>query len=173
MNGQMDWSDWDRKSLEEKGFVGWIRWADWPPPKAELPASAGGVYVLFRGSQSEPRFLDRSTGATHKKRDPSVGREALIANWVPAANVVYIGKADHHRLLRRLDEYRAMGARPTGSHWGGRLIWQLDDSSELLVAYLVLPPNEVPRNVEKEMIEGFRRRYGQPPFANDPHRLGR
>jgi len=169
----MDWSDWGRKSLEDKGFVGWIRWADWPPPLAVLPASAGGVYLLFRSSQSKPRFLDRSTGATHKRRDPSVGREALAANWVPSANVVYIGKADHHRLRGRLKEYQAMGARPTGSHWGGRLIWQLDDSSELLVAYLVLPPTAVPRIIEREMIEGFRQCYGKPPFANYPDRLGR
>ncbi|MGD9958812.1 hypothetical protein [Nocardioides sp.] len=160
----MDWSDWDQKSLEDKGLVGWIRWADWPPPKKELPASAGGVYVLFRRSQSEPRFLDRSTGATHKKRDPSLGRDALTANGVPAANVVYIGKADHHRLRGRLNEYQAMGAKPTGSHWGGRLIWQLSDSRKLLVAYLVLPPTDIPRNVETKMIEGFRRRYGKPPL---------
>lgn len=125
---------------------------------AELPASSGEVYVLFRRSHLEPTFLDRSTGATHKKRDPSMGPEALTANWVPAAKVVDIGRAHRHRLRGRLNECQAMGARPTGSHWGGRLIWQLEDSSELLVAYLVLPPTEIPRNVEKETIEGFRRR---------------
>ncbi len=105
----MGWEAWDRKALESKAFVGWIPWREWPPAPKDLPPSAGGVYVLYRESLGPPRFLARSIGATHKKRDPSVGREALDANWVAQANVVYIGKADHSRLLARLNEYRDMG----------------------------------------------------------------
>jgi hypothetical protein len=34
-------------------------------------------------------------------------------------------------------------------------------------------PDRVPFKVEKEMLAAFRCEYGKPPFANDPHRLGR
>jgi len=60
-----------------------------------------------------------------------------------------------------------------GKPRGGRLIWQLADSADLRIAYIVLPNTIVPRDVEKQMIDGFRHCYGKPPFANDPHRLGR
>jgi hypothetical protein len=105
-------------------------------------------------------FLDVSTGATHKRRDPTVSREALDANWVDEANVIYIGKADHQRLRDRLNKYRDMGARDAGRHWGGRLIWQLADSADLLIADKSLTPSTVPRAVEKQMISAFKGTYG-------------
>lgn len=33
-------------------------------------------------------------------------------------------------------------------------------------------PGEVPLAVEGAMLAEFRRQYGKPPFANDPHKLG-
>jgi len=170
--GTVAWNEWQRQTLEDQGFAGWTTWGEWPPANEALPSSAGGVYVVFRGSKLDPVFLEVSTSATHKNRDPSVGLDALQANWVPHANVVYIGKGNHNRLLLRLNEYRDMGMRRVGSHWGDRLIWQLADSADLRVAYLVLPTSTVPRDVERQMIAGFKHRYGKPPFANDPHRLG-
>lgn len=84
--------------------------------------------------------------------------------------MVYIGKADN--LRRRLREFACFGEGAPIGHWGGRLVWQIADSTELLVAWKGTP-GRVPRDVEAEMITGFRRAWGQPPFANEPHRLGR
>jgi hypothetical protein len=53
------------------------------------------------------------------------------------------------------------------------LIWQLDQSERLLVAWKTLPTETDPPAVEKAMIAAFRNDYGKPPFANDPDRLGR
>jgi hypothetical protein len=76
--------------------------------------------------------------------------------------LVYIGKAA--RLRTRLRQYRDHGQGKPVGHWGGRYIWQLSDSGELLVAWKVT--NDAPRLVEKEMLAAFVDRYGQLPFAN-------
>lgn len=34
-------------------------------------------------------------------------------------------------------------------------------------------PGEVPLAVEAAMLADFRRQYGKPPFANNPHMMGR
>ena len=117
----------------------------------------------------EPTFLDANPGGRFKGRDPSVSSEALRANWVDGAEVVYIGKADN--LRRRLREFARFGEGKPIGHWGGRLIWQLADSAELVVAWTETP-GRMPREVEVEMISAFRSAWGKPPFANEPHRLG-
>jgi hypothetical protein len=161
-------SHWSRAALERQGFQGWLsfkRLAD------ELPTVSreGGVYVV-QGRGSAPAFLDANPGGRFKGRDPTVSREALEANWVEGAEVVYIGKAD--QLQRRLREFMRFGAGTPVGHWGGRLIWQLARSNELLIAWRETP-GAVPKVVESEMIDAFRNVYGKPPFANEPHRLGR
>jgi hypothetical protein len=129
---------------------------------------AGGVYVVPRNG-GEPDFLAVNNGGRFKGRDPSVSRDALRANWVVGASVIYIGKADN--LKRRLWELMRFGAGEPVGHWGGRLIWQLADSDSLLVAWAETP-GQVPREVESTMITAFWAAWGKPPFANEPHRLG-
>lgn len=85
---------------------------------------------------------------------------------------MYIGKANHGRLRKRLEEFVDFGRGGKRRHWGGRLIWQLDMSGEVLVAWRVLPRKIVPKTVESQMIATFRADWGKAPFANDPHRLG-
>lgn len=158
--------EFSRRSLETSGFVGWIpftaiRGSDCP--------RAGGVYVVTYPNSGSVTFTDRSCGGRFKDKDPTVPGNALLANWVEAAEVVYIGKAD--QLKRRLTQFADFGAgRPVG-HWGGRLIWQLSKVAELRVAWKETPGRE-PVEVESELISAFRRVHGRPPFANDPHRLG-
>lgn len=156
-----------RGALEDDGFLGWI------PLRAvrdddDVPRS-GGVYVVVRALAGEPAFLALNPGGQFRGRDPSVTAEALRANWVDGAEVVYIGKADE--LRRRLHQFADFGAGKPVGHWGGRLIWQLADSETLLVAWKETPAR-VPVQVEAELISAFREYYGKPPFANNPHRLG-
>lgn len=166
MRGSRD--DWTRASLESSGFEGWVTFAGVSEQLGQL-SSDGGVYIVVR-SGGRPSFLTTNPGGRFKGRDPSVSDDALRANWVDDAEVVYIGKADN--LRRRLREFARFGEGVPIGHWGGRLIWQLADSAELLVAWRETP-GEIPRDIEAEMITAFRDAFGKPPFANEPHRLGR
>lgn len=156
-----------RSQLEAHGFVGWVTF-DYLLTADPCPTS-GGVYVVSRADQTAPCFLDRSCGGWFKGNDPTVPHDHLVANWVETAEVVYIGKANS--LRRRLREFAKFGAGQRIGHWGGRLIWQLEEAFSLLVAWKETPGLD-PAVVEANLIAEFRAAYGQPPFANDPHRLG-
>jgi hypothetical protein len=162
-------SPWTRAELEVTGFVGWITFEAMASQLAEVPQT-GGVYVVAQASGAKPDFLDANPGGRFKDKDPTVDAAALEANWVGGAQVIYIGKAD--QLRRRLRQFAQFGAGKPIGHWGGRLIWQLAGSTELLVAWRETL-GEVPNEVESRMLAEFRAAYGKPPFANDPHMLGR
>jgi hypothetical protein len=50
-------------------------------------------------------------------------------------------------------------------HWGGRYIWQLSNSDNLIICWK--PTKQDARDVESEMIEQFKREHnGCRPFAN-------
>ena len=157
----------NKRSLEEAGFVGWLPFADL---RSSSCPSTGGIYVVTYGGANPASYPDESCGGWFKGRNPSVPKEALIANWVADAEVVYIGKAD--QLKRRLRQFADFGAGKPIGHWGGRLIWQLPNVTDLRVAWKETP-GLVPLEAEAELIDLFRQTYGKPPFANDPHLLAR
>lgn len=171
-------SRFTRDGLSREGFEGWATFADLREANySQVPAETRGVYVILRPSSDHPAYLEESIAGWFKHRDPSVKPEELADNWVPGAVVVYIGKADWRRrnknpLRQRLKEFARIGAGRAVNHWGGRLIWQLQDSSELLVAWKGTP-GEDPKLVEDQLIADFRSAYGKPPFANNPHLRGR
>ena len=161
-------TQFNRLRLTADGFVGWVSF-DHLRAADPCPNDCG-VYVVARPDKSVPRFLDRSCGGWFKDRDPTVNRSDLEANWVADAEVVYIGKANCIR--RRLREFAKFGAGQKIGHWGGRLIWQLEEASRLLVAWKATPDID-PLVHEAKLLALFRDEYGKPPFANNPHLLGR
>jgi len=162
-------SAWSREALAEAGFEGWITFGELAEGLAAI-AAGPGVYIVVRPPAGTLEYRAANPGGRFKGRDPTVSPEALSANWVDGAEVIYIGEAGD--LRRRLREYMRFGEGAPIGHWGGRLIWQLADSPSALVAWRQTPGRD-PKQVESEMIAEFRESWGKPPFANEPHRLGR
>lgn len=159
--------NFDRASLEEDGFTGWLTFPDARASSA-IPTT-GGVYVVSYSGHRPVAFLPSNPGGRFKGRDPSVHADALAANWHDA-EVDYIGKAD--QLRRRIRQFADFGAGKAIGHWGGRLIWQLAEPEQLRIAWKETP-DRVPVEVEAELIASFRQQRGKPPFANSPNMLGR
>lgn len=158
--------EFTRPALEAAGFTGWVPFS---AIRTSACPTSGGVYVITYSGGDPARFVERSSGGWFKGKDPTVPPEALVANWVDGAEVVYIGKAD--QLKRRLKQFADFGVGKPVGHWGGRLIWQLPEIDKLSVAWKETP-GQVPVQVEAELISVFRQSYGKAPFANDPQRLG-
>lgn len=159
-------------TLRADGFSGFVTIRDLRRCKLDcVPSRRGdiGVYIVLRPEADLPVFLERSTGGRFKDRDPNVPQEILTKHRVPGAQIVYIGKAGipgkSATLRSRIGQYLDFGAgRPIG-HWGGRFIWHLPSSEELVVCWKPTP-EQIPRDVEQRMIQEFKKAFGVRPFAN-------
>lgn len=151
------------ETLKENGFKGFKTVAGFEV--ANLPAT-GGVYVVIRDKEEAPEFLETGTGGFFKRRNPNVSIELLQNRYLGDTNIVYIGKGNN--LKSRIKQLLRFGAGEAVSHYGGRLLWQLKDSSDLIIAWKESPLQD-PREVEKEMIRQFEAEHGALPFANLVH----
>jgi hypothetical protein len=160
------------ETLRREGFCGFLTVRELRQTKlACVPNGSSdiGVYIVVRPETAIPKFLQKSTGGFFKGRDPTVSIEELETHWVSHSPILYVGKAGSpgkKRTLRtRLREYLDFGLGRPVAHWGGRFIWQLPCSDQLLVCWK-RTPNAIPRLVERQMIEDFENAFGKLPFAN-------
>jgi hypothetical protein len=154
----------DHSSLEAEGFTGFVTFNELLESKlADVPTD-GGVYAVLRESDEPPAFLENNPGGRFKGKDPTVDISALEAKWVEDCTVIYLGKGDNRR--RRLREYARFGAGAPIGHWGGRYIWQLSDSAQLLVAWKVCGEEQSAAGLEGELLQRFLAEHGRMPFAN-------
>jgi hypothetical protein len=163
--------DFSDQALREEGFSGFVTFAELlAGALADVPTS-GGVYLVYRDDEAEPVFLDERPGGRFKGRNPTELVETLSGNWVPATQVMYIGKGDS--LRRRLKQFADFGAGKPVGHWGGRYIWQLADSADLLAAWREANTEETAAGAERALIERFKTSHGCLPFANIVDPTGR
>lgn len=158
-----------RQWVLDRGLVGFLTVAELRERGLAQVPDSPGVYAVVWGSTDAPEFLERSTGYHRKGKDPSVTITTLQAAWVRDSRLLYVGKAGFRdrkpSIRQRLRQYLDFGEGKPIGHWGGRYVWQLARSSELLVAWRATPGQE-PRQVESGLIAEFLRATGRLPFAN-------
>lgn len=150
------------ENYRKDGFTGFVPVSKLRSTASLLPDS-GGVYIVVRDSDNSPEFLANGTGGFFKGKNPNVGLEELESSYVAGSKVVYIGKATS--LKKRVGQLLRFGAGSAVGHWGGRYLWQLADSDNLLIAWKTTPTTD-PRAEEIKMLEEFVSRHGKLPFAN-------
>jgi hypothetical protein len=163
----MDFNNID--DIKKNGFVGFKTIRELFEKGSQLPAIKG-VYLVLYCEKNEPIFCNEGTGGHFRGKTPNVSIDKLNENWVKNTLVIYIGKAGGNgakpTLKSRLRQYFHFGRGKNVGHWGGRLIWQLKYSDELIVCWKTLQ-TETPRTVEASLIQEFKNQFeGQRPFAN-------
>lgn len=153
-----------RAVLMEAGFKGFVTFAELRERGIEKVPHVGGIYVVLREAEVGPVFLERSIGGHFKGKDPTVDIPILQAKWIDDSACMYIGKATD--LRRRLREYMRFGRGHRIGHWGGRYIWQVEGSEDLIVAWKAT--GEIsPRNAEMDLLLAFGEAFDDRlPFAN-------
>ena len=160
------------EDLREYGFVGFVPLKDWDESRVVgVTQSEGeGVYVVVRDATDVPIFLDEH----HRKPRPKRWSAAAAADrWVPGVQVLYFGKGPlrsstakrRKGLACRVGELQRHGYRGGANHYGGKLLWQIDDADALLIAWKPLAEGESAA-IESGRIRGFDRIMGRQPFAN-------
>lgn len=153
-------------ALRETGFGGFASISTLMRTECAEVQNVPGVYLVLRPSIAAPEFLEQSTGGHFKGKNPTVSISVLQQRWVEGAMVLYIGKAGptEGRTLR-VWEYMQFGKGIPIGHSGGKCVWQLRHSEDLLVCWKPTL-DEAPREVEKRLIQEFEAIYGKIPFAN-------
>jgi hypothetical protein len=135
-----------------------------------------GIYLVLYLHNNPPEFLTIGSGPNlyKKKKNPNVPVEELKLKWVENTIVINIGKAGGKNnkgietkatLRSRLIPYLKFGNGRDVTHYGGRYIWQLGNSNDLVICWKKLPEGE-PRAEEKKLIAAFKLQYKVRPFAN-------
>lgn len=162
----MDFNNIDE--IKKAGFVGFKKMNDLFKDNSAIPKTKG-VYLVLNPNYKKAEYLQIGTGGYFKERNPNVSPEILKSNWVENSLVVYIGKAGSETgnatLNSRLKQYFGFGQGKKIGHWGGRLIWQLKNSGNLIVCWKPLPTDE-PRSIEYQLINEFVASFSKLPFAN-------
>ena len=155
------------EEIKKEGFAGFKPMRELFKDSSVVPQERG-VYMVINLSK-EKEFLTVGTGGFFKGKNPNVSIQTLESNWVENSIVVYIGKAGGEgsgaTLQSRLGQYFRFGQGKNVGHYGGRLIWQLKNSADLVVCWKELP-TEDPRTVKSELIREFVSQFSKRPFAN-------
>lgn len=156
------------EEIKKAGFTGFKKMRELFVDSSSIPRTKG-VYLILNLDNKPPEFLPVGTGGYFKGKNPNLSIGELKSNWVDKTIVVYIGKAGKDSssatLNSRLRQYFGFGQGGNIGHYGGRLIWQLRNSNDLVVCWKALP-SEDPRNFEATLIKEFNAKYSNRPFAN-------
>lgn len=155
------------EDIKEQGFVGFKKIPDLMINSSMIPDKPG-VYMVLYTESNTPTFMNPGTGGFFKGKNPNVSSSFLLQNWVKNTVVVYIGKAggtsSSTTLSKRLRDYLRFWKGASVGHYGGRLIWQIKNSGDLVICWKTQITEE-PRNLEAGLIRRFLDEYEVRPFA--------
>lgn len=151
----------DIDELKKASFSGFKKMSELFLDSSMLPDN-NGVYLVLNIDNKPGQFLTVGSGGHFKGKDPNITLADLKSNWVDNTKVVYIGKATS--LRSRLRQYFGFGQGNNIGHYGGRLIWQIKYSKDLVVCWNSLTTN--PQEFEADLIRQFVKSFGCRPFAN-------
>lgn len=160
---------WTRVGLEAAGYQGFVTFSELRGRRA---ATKPGIYVVLRTVSTAPIFLP--TNPAGKSRNFTEQVDRLEQNWLPAAEVIYIGLATHGArrdgIHRRLKQFRRTGAGTADNHGGGVWIFQLADADDLIVCWRAADneSDDFVSALEHHLIADFAARepHRRWPFAN-------
>lgn len=163
-----------KDDLLKIGFAGFIRLKEIDNDFCIFP-DYKGLYIIYIEENSNASFCNPGTGGFFKGKNPNVTINELNEKWVEDTNILYIGRAGgtakngrvyKSTLKQRIMQYIKFGRGQNIGHWGGRYIWQIKESDDLMIAYRVLD-EENPVIKEQELIDEFKSHHnGRLPFAN-------
>lgn len=140
----------------------------------KLPENGGIYIVIYPHQWPEDLFMETGTGGHFKGKNPNVSLEELWGSWVEGADILYIGKAggvsrngkvSAATLKRRIIALLRFGSGKRVGHWGGRYLWQHEDSPDFRI-YWHSCIDENPVELEQKLIDEFKFEYSKKPFAN-------
>lgn len=156
----------DVEVMKKSGFTGFFTIGELMESKKVIPESKGVYFVLYL-SNIIPTFLEKGTGGYFKGKDPNVSLDILKTNWVEETKVVYIGrggqKGKKSTIHSRLSDYLRFGQGMNVGHWGGRYIYQIQNSEDLVICWKT---TDDPEKIESELISEYLDIYGKLPFGN-------
>jgi hypothetical protein len=154
--------------LKDHGFEGFKPISELFKDCTCVPQKPGIYMVLRPGTTIIPEFVSPGTGGKFKQRDPNVSEDRLASKWLKERLVVYIGKAGgagrKATLQSRIRLYLHFGQGKPAAHSGGRYVWQLKDSADLVLCWKT--SDKDPGALKADLIAKFSHTYGQRPFAN-------
>jgi len=154
-----------RSGLARAGYEGFRRIEDLHASECRDVPSESGIYIVVLPEAFEVRFLDQSPAGHFNGKDPTRPRSFLEARWVPDTDLLYVGSSKG--MKERIIKFLCFGVeRKPVAHWGGRLIWQIADSCDLLIGWRQCNDHET---AEKKLLTDFEATYGPLPFANLRH----
>jgi hypothetical protein len=156
----------DVEIMKKSGFTGFLTIGKLMDSRKTIDKTKGVYFVLYL-YKSPPTFVEKGTGGYFKGKDPNVSIDVLKENWVDNTKVVYIGrggqKGKKSTLRKRLSQYLRFGQGKNVGHSGGRYIYQIVDSKQLVICWKTVGD---PEKVESELIDDFILIYEKLPFGN-------
>lgn len=151
------------EKLKADGFAGFLTVSELMMSCRTVP-SQPGTYVVLRNAVDKPTFVYDWGGGFHDGKNINYSVEKLSANWLDGVSLLYIGKSVD--LRKRVRQYMSYGKGKDSPHRGGRSIWQLTDSKDLILAWKITAPDVNPETVERNMLNEFKEQHNCLPFAN-------